>query len=315
MEDNEKHYGLSPAHFLKNVVYRNSQGDLIIAVTRGDLDVNDVKLGKVAKQLGDLEPATEEDLKAIGTKTGWVHSWGHSFVEPRKAATEDRTCEVIYVADEALKVSRNLIGGQKEATTDTKNVNYGRDFTCAFEGDIAEPVAGMCALDGSPLEEGKGIEVGNIFQLGYHYSSKMKGAEFVDNDGKTKPYYMGCYGIGVGRTMATIVEQYHDERGVCWPEQIAPYRVVLIAIGKGEEFTAQADALYAQLQEAGIEVLYDDRSQSPGVKFADADLIGIPHRIVLSQKTIDQGGVEYKQRTQADATICSIEDVLARLTS
>ncbi|MFH0856928.1 MAG: His/Gly/Thr/Pro-type tRNA ligase C-terminal domain-containing protein, partial [bacterium] len=178
---------------------------------------------------------------------------------------------------------------------DTLNVNYGRDFEADILADIAMAKDGYLSEDGKILHEKKGIEVGNIFQLGEHYSSRMN-ARFTDKDGMEKFYYMGCYGIGVGRTLATIVEMFNDEKGIIWPSSVAPYQVHLIKLGNSEEVAKKAEELYTELEEKNIEVLYDDRDISAGVKFADSDLIGIPLRIVISEKTIAKDGVEVKRR-------------------
>ena len=155
----------------------------------------------------------------------------------------------------------------------------------------------------------KGIEVGNIFQLGYHYTKLMKNALFKDSDGADKPYYMGCYGIGIGRTLATIIEMYHDDRGITWPENIAPYKVHLIAIGKDKAPFEKAEKLVQHLEEKGIDVLFDDRSDiSPGAKFADADLIGCPYRLVISPKTGEK--IELKKRTEKEVKMITIEELL-----
>lgn len=311
MDENVKHYGKDKRHFLKNVVYTNRQGDIIIASVRGDLEVNKMKLEQLLNLVGQLEDANEKDLSAIGTKTGYVHSWGHEFIKPRKAKTEKRDCKVIYVADQSLKTVVNFIGGQKETATDSFNVNYGRDFKHEIEGDIAMAQDGFITEDDKgKLIEKRGIEVGNIFQLGYHYSSKMKDAQYVAKDGKSKPYYMGCYGIGIGRTMAAVVEKFHDDKGIIWPEQIAPFQVHLISLQGGEEKSKQ---LYEQLQKEGVEVLWDDREESPGVKFSDADLIGCPVRLVISKRTGDQ--IEWKKRDQNDSKVISAKEVLKRLNS
>ncbi len=311
MDDNVKHYGKDKKYFLKNVVYHNGAGDIIIATIRGDLEVNKTKLEHVVDMVGQLEEATEEDLAALGTRTGYVHSWGHTFVTPRKTTDKKRDARVIYVADNSLKTVRNFIGGQKEDTTDAFNVNYGRDFKHAYEGDIAMAQDGFITPDGtSVLKEKRGIEVGNIFQLGYHYTTLMRNALFTDKDGKAKKYYMGCYGIGLGRTLATIVEKHHDDKGIVWPKQVAPFAVHLISLRGGEE---RAATLYTQLQENGIEVLWDERDVSPGAKFADADLIGCPVRLVISAKTGEM--VEWKERATSDTTLVAFDEVVARLTT
>ncbi len=306
MDDNIKHYGKDKRHFLKNVVYKTRTGDLVIATIRGDLEVNQMKLEQALHLVGQLESATDEDLKAIGTKPGWVHSWGHEFLKGKN--------KVIYVADESLKTVKNFIGGQKEKTTDSINVNYGRDFKHEIEADIAMAQAGFKTEDGQLLSEDKGVEVGNIFQLGYHYSKLMKDSVFIDSDGKSKPYYMGCYGIGIGRTLATIVEMFNDEKGMVWPKAVAPYHVHLIALGKKEEDSwTEAEKIYSDLVEAGVEVLFDDRDESAGKKFADADLIGIPLRLVVSKRSLENGGVEWKMRSETEGQAVAIKDLMKKI--
>ena len=296
MEDNEKHYGLPRSHCLKNVVYRNTAtNEIVIGTIRGDLDVNKIKLEHAVDAVGLLDDANDDDLARIGTQPGWVHSWGHAGVR--------------YIGDLSLTTVRNFIGGQKEAETDSFNVNYGRDFTCEKLADIAMAQPGHLTEDGKQrLIEKRGIEVGNIFQLGYHYSSKMEGAVYVDQDGKEKPYYMGCYGIGLGRTMAAIVEKCHDDKGVLWPEAVAPFRAHLVSLAGSDQ---RAQSVYDRLREARIDVLWDDRSESAGVKFADADLIGIPVRLVVSER--NQGKIEWKRRESQDRELLDLDDVLDRL--
>jgi prolyl-tRNA synthetase len=299
MEDNEKHYGFPKSRYLKNVVYRNrTNGEIIIAVMPGNLEASKVKLEHVVDAVGQLEDATDEDLEKIGTKSGYVHCWGH------KGAR--------YIGDISLKSVRNFIGGQKEEKTDTINVNYGRDFECETLADIAVAKDGYLYTDGkTKLVEKRGIEVGNIFQLGYHYSSRMN-ATFVDSDGKEKQYYMGCYGIGLGRTLAAIAEIHNDEKGLIWPEIVAPYKVHIVSL---EGVDKEAEELYNSLTEKGIEVLWDDRDGvSAGEKFADADLLGIPTRIVVSEKSLKAGGYEVKERRadKKDLEINSKDDFIKR---
>lgn len=296
MEDNEKHYKLPASRFLKNVVYKNRvSNEIIIAVIRGDLDVNKTKLEHVLNAVGQLDDATEDDLKRIGTKRGYVHSWGHAGAR--------------YIGDTSLETVRNFIGGQKEDMTDSVYVNYGRDFTCEKLGDIALAKEGFIH-DGKKLLLKKGIEVGNIFQLGYHYTRLMKNALFTDKDGKEKPFYMGCYGIGIGRAMATIVEKFHDDRGITWPKETAPFQMHLLALGKDETVKGQADTVYETLRKQNIEVLYDDRDISPGEKFADCDLIGIPMRLVVSKKTGDK--IEFKERGSKDLQMLSLDEIIKK---
>lgn len=307
MEDNIKHYKLPKSHFLKNVVYKNKvSGEIIVAVIRGDLEVNTLKLGHVLKMEGLLDPATDRDLAVLGTKPGYVHSWGHA---------------ARYIGDLSLTSVKNFIGGQKEEKTDSINVNYGRDFICELLADIALVQEGFTAENGMKLVMKRGIEVGNIFQLGYHYSSRMEGTSYLDKKGEKKPFYMGCYGIGLARTFATIVEKYHDGKGIIWPESVAPFRVHLIGIVNNDDgVRKKADEVYEKLKAAGIDVLYDDRENSgAGEKFADADLIGIPVRLVVSAKTLQQSSdqvgikVEWKKRESAETELLDLASVLKRL--
>lgn len=314
MKDNQKHYGKDARHFLKNVVYVNREGDIIIVTLRGDLEVNKTKLEQKLKLVGQLETATAEDLTVMGTKTGFVHSWGHIFVKPQKAKLSKRNRKVIYVADDSLKTVRNFIGGQKEDKTDTINVNYGRDFKHDIELNVALAQPGMRSLQGGELVEKRGIEVGNIFQLGYHYANLMKDAEYTNEKGQRQKYYMGCYGIGIGRTLAAIVEKFHDDRGIMWPKNVAPFQVYLASIGTDPAVIKAADDLYETFQDKKIDVLYDDRDVRPGEKFSDADLIGIPVRVVVSSKTLEQNKYEYKLRQQNDAELLTGEQLLAKLT-
>lgn len=297
MEDNIKHYNLPKNRFLKNVVYKNTTTEeIVIVVIRGDLEVNKTKLERTLDAVGQLVEAEESDLKSIGTKPGYVHSWGHQGVK--------------YIGDLSLKTVKNFIGGQKEDTVDSINVNYGRDFECEILADLAMAYDGAETENNGLLKEKKGIEVGNIFQLGYHYSSKMKGAEFTDQDGSQKQYYMGSYGIGLGRTMAAVIEKHHDERGIVWPKSIAPFSVHLIKLGNQEEVKTEADKIYQSLLEDKIEVLYDDRDNlSPGEKFADSDLIGIPLRVVVSEKTLAKKEIEIKRRDSKDLEFKKIDQL------
>ena len=190
-------------------------------------------------------------------------------------------------------------------------MNMGRDFKPDITADIALVKEGLTAPDGSGLLSARrGIEVGNIFQLGFHYSSKMKDADFIDKDGRRQPFYMGCYGIGLGRAMATVVEIYHDERGIVWPGSVAPFQVHLVGLDmEGERVKGEAERVYKLLQAENVEVLFDDRvGVSAGAKFADADLIGIPYRIVISKKTEDK--IELKKRSEKETKFVSFEQLL-----
>jgi len=301
MEDNIKHYGLPAERFLKNVVYKNRvSGKIVIVTIRGDLQVNKNKLEHALDMVGLLDDATNEDLESIGTKHGSVHSWGYD------------NENILFVGDLSLKTVKNFIGGQKEEKTDTINVNYGRDFKHELEADIALAQDGFLSPDGkTKLVEKRGVEVGNIFQLGQHYSKKMRDAVFVDNDGKSKEFYMGCYGIGLGRTLATVAEVSNDEKGLVWPDAISPFKVHLVGLNLEDESIKQkSEEIYNLLRESGIDVLFDDREGvNPGEKFADADLIGIPWRVVVSKRTGDLVEVKKRNEPKETSKLISIEDL------
>lgn len=270
---------------IKSVVYVTDQDEKILAVIRGDMDINEIKLKKALK-CDNLRPATEDEIKELGSVVG--------FVSPLKI-------KIRKVGDISLDTVNNFYTGADELEKDTLNVNYGRDFKVDILTDIAIPPTNCRTENNKKLIEGKGIEVGNIFQLGTHYSTKMAGAVFTDKDGKEKPYYMGCYGIGIGRTMGTIVEVYNDENGIIWPKCITPYEVHLTSLGNDEEVINKADEIYEKLKNAGISVLYDDRDARAGEKLNDADLIGIPLRLVVSPRTLEKRSVEWKERDKKEA--------------
>lgn len=296
MEDGVALHGLPLWQQMKDVLFADETGRLILAVIRGDLDVNETKLQHLVGA-AQLRAATKEEIHGIGSEPGFICPVG---LEGK----------VTIVGDTSLRTVRNMYGGANKKHLDALNINIDRDYKLDIEGDIAMAEEGFIAPAGGALLEKRGIEVGNIFQLGYHYSTKMKNAVFIDQDGKTKPYYMGCYGIGLGRTMAAVVETHTDDRGIIWPDSIAPYQVHLVSLKGGEE---QAEQLYRQLLKAGVEVLWDDRDLSAGAKFADADLIGIPTRLVVSQKTAGQ--VEWKRRDTKTAEVISEQEVMSRLTT
>lgn len=302
MGDGVKLHGKPLWQQIKNVLFVDEEGRFILAVIRGDLDVNEIKLLHAVKAY-QLRPATEEEVKSIGSEPGFISPVGMKGKE-----------NVLLVGDLSLRTIMNAYTGSNKEKRDLINVNIDRDYTLDIEADIALAKEGYRAEDGEQELVGRrGIEVGNIFQLGFHYSSKMSGATFTDKDGKQQPYYMGCYGIGLARTLATIVEQSHDERGIIWPEHIAPYKVHLIALSnQSTEVEKRAEAVYEALQKVGIEVLFDDRDiATAGEKFADADLIGIPIRLVVSAKSGEN--IEWKERTKSETELISLNEVVNRL--
>ena len=301
MEDNIKHYGKSKEYYLKNVVYKDADGTIIIGVIRSDLSINQAKLAKLVSAKGELQPATDEDLKKLGTKSGWVHCWGH---------------KAVYAGDLSLKTVHNFIGGQKEKETDSINVNYGRDFECQFFGDIAEAQQGdicpKCKV--GKLAFTKAIEFGHIFNIGYVYSDPMN-INFVDKDGSLKKIYMGSYGIGIGRAMATIIETHYDDKGIIWPVNIAPYQIHLVGLDlHDDKIKSQAENLYQKLLDKNIEVLYDDRLDvTAGTKFADADLIGISTKLVISKRSLENGGIESKKRNEKKSEVISFDSIFDKI--
>jgi len=299
MEDGVKLHKLPLCQQIKDLMMVDEKGNMVLAVIRGDLEVNEVKLAHLVKAYS-LRHATREEIKKIGSEPGFISPIGISK-------------KVKVVGDISLRTIKNAYTGANKKHRDLINVNIDRDYRLDIEGDIALAKEGYNSEDGKKLIARKGIEVGNIFQLGFHYSAKMKDATFTDEKGQKKPYYMGCYGIGLGRTMAAIVEVHHDEKGIIWPEAVAPYRAHLVTINNQQSTINKiADEVYARLQKEGIEVLYDDREEATvGEKFADADLIGIPVRLVVSEKTRDQ--IEWKKRSEKESELVSLEEVLNRL--
>ncbi|MFH0854537.1 MAG: proline--tRNA ligase [bacterium] len=292
IDDGVELYRMPAWRQIKTLIYKTNNGFVLVSI-RGDLDINEVKLGHILN-CHNLEMANEEEIKKLGSHIG--------FVSPLKL-------KIKKIGDISLKTVKNFYTGADIYQKDTLNVNYGRDFKVDILADIAIAKEGYFSEDGkSILHEKKGIEVGNIFQLGEHYSSRMD-AKFTDIDGKEKFYYMGCYGIGIGRTMATIVEKYYDEKGIIWPETVAPYNAHLVRIGNSEKINKKCEELYNELNKKGIEVLYDDRDISAGVKFADSDLIGIPFRVVISEKTVALDSVEVKNRNSKKVKMVKLKDI------
>jgi len=303
IEDGVKFHGLPAWQQMKSVMYVDEKGRLILAVIRGDWGVNETKLKHQAKAI-ELRPATEEEISALGSDAG--------FISPVGIKKEN----LFIVADDSIPLIKNMYTGANQLNRDLLNVNYGRDWQADAVGDIAQAFVGGEGVRGGQLSEKFGIEVGNIFQLGYHYTRLMKDAVFIDQDGQGKPYYMGCYGIGLGRTLATIVEKYHDDKGIIWPKSVAPFQVHLVSLGSKdatvvEQINSAASSLHDELEAAGVEVLWDDRADvSAGAKFADADLIGIPLRLVISEKTLKENSVEWKERNSDEAKLISIAEII-----
>jgi prolyl-tRNA synthetase len=300
MDDNVKHYGQPLWRYLKNVVYKDEKGRIIIGSIRGDQSINEVKLKKAARAI-TLAPAEDKDLEKLGTKTGYVHSWGV------KGAT--------FVGDFGLKAVRNFIGGQKEDETDSINVNYGRDLKYEILADIVDAQDGdICtSCKKGKLRKKTGFEWGHCFKQDDFYT-KPQQAYYTDKKGQQRLLWMGAYGIGIERSMACIVEENHDQKGIVWPTTVAPFQAHLIAIEQlnNEAIKERAEKIYRKLIEADIDVLFDNREDiSAGEKFADADLIGIPVRLVVSEKTDNK--IEWKRRDRKEIELLTTEEVAKRL--
>jgi prolyl-tRNA synthetase len=277
-------------------VYREGDEErerLVFAVVRGDMDVNETKLLNAVKAQ-DLRPAHDEEIESVGAVPGYASPMGLK--------------DVLIVVDDAIPDSPNLVAGSNEAGFHYKNVNYGRDYEAEIVADIALAEEGsLCPNCGKPMRTSRGVEVGNIFKLGTDYAQTL-GATFLDNNGKSKPIVMGSYGIGSGRLLACVAEENNDENGLSWPISVSPYHVHLVALRGGED---AAEEFYLNAEAAGLEVLYDDRDDSPGVKFNDADLIGIPMRITISKRSQAEGGAEFNLRNEVDNSIVALDKVLS----
>lgn len=265
---------------------------LVFAVVRGDMDVNETKLANVIKSV-ELRPAHDEEIKAIGAVAGYASPIG------LKGA--------LVVVDDLVPDSANLVAGANEEGFHYTGVNYGRDWQADIVADIVVADDGhACPRCGSPLRSSRGVEVGNIFKLGTRYTAAL-GANYLDVNGKQQPIVMGSYGIGSGRMLACAAEEHHDDKGLMLPITIAPFEVHLLSLRGGED---GAKKLYQDLQMAGLDVLYDDRDETPGVKFNDADLIGLPIRLTVSERSLKEGGVELKLRHEAEKRIVPQSEVV-----
>ena len=267
---------------------------------RGDLNVSDIKLQDYLGKL--LRPATPEALKEAGLVQG--------FISP---VNLPEGVKLSFIGDHSINAVKNWVTGANVSGKDLINVNQGRDFTVADTADLVEVKSGFaCTKCGKGLKEITAVEVGNIFKLGTRYSDAFN-LKFTDKDGKMKPVVMGCYGIGTTRLIGSIVEALHDENGMVWPVSVAPYHVHIVSIGKDDAVMKAAHELYDELRSEGVEVLFDDRDAGPGSKLKDADLIGIPLRLVVSGRTLEKDGVEWKARTEKDAEVVKRSDLLKKV--
>ncbi|CDF58413.1 proline--tRNA ligase [Thermobrachium celere] len=293
IEELIKFFNTTPDKFAKTLIYKAD--DKVVAVmVRGDRDVNETKVINHLKCI-NLEMADAEIVKkATGAEVGFAGPIGIEVDE--------------LLIDYEVKNIVNMIVGANDTGYHLINVNYGRDFTGTV-GDFRNVTENdKCPRCEGKITINKGIEVGHIFKLGTKYSEMMK-ATFIDEKGEEKPIIMGCYGIGINRTMAAVIEQNHDEKGIIWPMSIAPFKVIVVPVVMKDELQVKtAEEIYEKLNSMGIDVLIDDRDERAGVKFNDADLIGIPIRITVGKK-IKDGIVEFKLRNSPDTLEMKVEDV------
>ena len=298
IEELQDFFKMDAGQFAKTLIYY-ADGKTVAVVVRGDRDVNETKVANAIGGAVEFELASEDTIKAVtGAEVG--------FAGPIGIKTD-----YLFIDQEVVD-QRNVIVGANKTGYHIQNANFGRDFEGQI-GDFRNVQEGdKCPKCGQPLEIMRGVEVGHIFKLGTKYSESM-GATFLDQNGKSQPIIMGCYGIGVERTVAAVIEQHYDENGIIWPLALAPYHVVVVPVNvKKEEHLENAEKIYNELQAAGVEVLLDDRNERAGFKFKDSDLLGIPMRITVGKDIVD-GKVEFKLRKEADKEIISVDEVLDRV--
>ena len=291
--------GIGEDRTAKAAFFVAGDGRLVTAIVRGDHEVNETKLANAAGATTGLRPATVDEIKAAGMEPGYGSPVGarNTFV----------------VVDELVARSPNLVAGANREGYHFRNVNVGRDFTPDVTAEITNVQEGdPCPVCGSPVRLENGIEVGNIFKLGTKFTDAA-GAMYLGEDGREHPIVMGSYGIGVGRNVACIVEAHHDDKGIIWPAEVAPYAAHLVAIGanRDPQVAEVAERLYQLSLDAGREILYDDRDESPGVKFTDAELLGMPWILTVSPRSLAAGGVEVTERATGERATRSIDDAEA----
>jgi prolyl-tRNA synthetase len=281
-------------------VFYEADGEPVFVAIRGDLEVNEAKLRNALKavEVGLLD---DEGVRKHGLVAGSASPVGLNGIK--------------IVADDTGVSANNLVAGANKPDVHYKNVNHGRDWNADIVTDISLAREGdVCPRDGGTLTTRRGQEMGHVFKLGTVYTEKMDAA-FSDADGNLQRPVMGCYGIGVGRTFAAAIEANHDERGIIWPRELAPYQVHLVGLGFDKTGVREsAEQVYQQLLDEGFDVLFDDREEgSAGVKFNDADLLGMPVRVTVSPRSIENGGAEIKRRTEKDGAIVPLDRAAAKV--
>jgi prolyl-tRNA synthetase len=288
-----------PARQTLKAVFYSYDTEIVFVVIRGDLDVNETKLKNLLK-CSELRLATEAEVKAAGLVAGSASPIGIKGIK--------------IIADDSISLGSNFVAGGNKPDTHIKNVNYPRDFKIDFIADIALAHPGDdCPKCDGKLRSSHGIEVGHVFKLGTFLSEKL-GAFFLDRNGKSKPIIMGTYGIGLGRLLAAAIEQNHDDKGIIWPTAIAPYHIYLCPLHlENPDIAEAAEKLYQNLTRKNLEVLFDDRDESPGVKFNDADLLGIPLRLTISPRTLESQSIELKWRKEKQSELVPIEEITTKI--
>ena len=278
----------------------------LFVLIRGDLDVNETKLLNAIGG-GELRPAEDQDILDIGGVPGYASPVGLQVRQTLEGPG------VLLVADDSIQTRSAFVSGANEAGYHFTGVNYPRDFEVTLMTDIAQADTGhTCPRCGGALQAQSAIELGHTFKLGTWYSEAVD-ATYLDAEGESHPIVMGSYGIGVGRLMAAVIETHYDKDGIIWPRSISPYQIHLLALGPKQKVMEEAETLYQRLMAAGYEVLYDDRDERAGVKFADADLIGVPLRLTISKRSLSAGGIEVKRRHEQERTVIVLDELMAWL--
>jgi prolyl-tRNA synthetase len=294
--------GVPTRQTMKAVFYTTGDDDLVLVVIRGDLDVNETKLRNVLDG-AVLEPATEAAVRRLGAEPGYGSPVG---LQVRQSLDDTG---VLVIADPSIQKGHNFVAGANQHGYHLVGVNYPRDFAVTMMEDVAQAEAGhLCPECEGMLAAESAIELGHCFKLGTHYAESV-GATYLDPEGDEHPIVMGSYGIGVGRLLAAVIEMHHDDYGIIWPPSLAPFDVYLLTLGTDEASQRQAEAFCAELEDEGLEVLFDDREESAGVKFTDADLIGCPVRATVSRRSLERGGVELKARWADEMTVVSSNEL------
>ena len=296
-----EHLAIPTARTAKAAFFMTGDGRLITAIVRGDHDVNETKLSNAVGSVGGLRPATGDEIRAAGMEPGYGSPIGAH--------------DTVVAVDELVVRSPNLVAGANRAGWHIRNVNVPRDYEPDVVADITNARVGdPCPQCDAPLRLANGIEIGNIFKLGTKYTEAL-GATYLAEDGSRHPIVMGSYGIGLGRSLACVVEAHHDAKGITWPAAVAPYPAQLVTLGasRNPEVLETAEALYARLADDGIAILYDDRDESPGVKLTDAELLGMPLIVTVSSRSLAAGGLELTDRASGDRSVVPLDEAERRI--